>query len=99
MKQLADSNIQKDLFRLEIMFSSISTIRQTSVSVRGKQKLDTSYKRPFAILQKVRQVAYKLQLPAGSKVLSTFHVSQLQENTCSDYIADAPYSEDFSMHL
>ncbi|GKE64012.1 hypothetical protein Tco_1518173 [Tanacetum coccineum] len=53
----------------------------------GKQgKLNPRYVRPFKVLEKVRSVAYKLELPEElSRVHNTFHVSNLKK-----YYADEP---------
>nr|GFB78490.1 putative reverse transcriptase domain-containing protein [Tanacetum cinerariifolium] len=47
----------------------------------GKQgKLNPRYVEPFRVLEKVRTVAYKLELPQElSKVHNTFHVSNLKK--------------------
>ncbi|GKA31933.1 hypothetical protein Tco_0718300 [Tanacetum coccineum] len=47
----------------------------------GKRgKLNLRYVRPFKVLEKVGEVAYKLKLPEElSKVHNTFHVSNLKK--------------------
>ncbi|GKG18853.1 hypothetical protein Tco_0375952, partial [Tanacetum coccineum] len=47
----------------------------------GKRgKLNPRYVRPFKVLEKVREVAYKLELPKKlSRVHNTFHVSNLKK--------------------
>ncbi|GKE87914.1 hypothetical protein Tco_1565389 [Tanacetum coccineum] len=47
----------------------------------GKRgKLNPRYVRPFKVLEKVREVAYKLELPEElSRVYNTFHVSNLKK--------------------
>nr|GFA72549.1 putative reverse transcriptase domain-containing protein [Tanacetum cinerariifolium] len=47
----------------------------------GKQgKLNPSYVGPFKVLEKIRKVAYKLELPKElSRVHNTFHVSNLKK--------------------
>nr|GFD35787.1 putative reverse transcriptase domain-containing protein [Tanacetum cinerariifolium] len=43
-------------------------------------KLNPIYVRPFRVLEKVRTVAYKLELPQElSRVHNTFHVSNLKK--------------------
>ncbi|GKE41942.1 hypothetical protein Tco_1469226, partial [Tanacetum coccineum] len=53
----------------------------------GKRgKLNPRYVRPFKVLEKVRAVAYKLELPQElSRVHNTFHVSNLKR-----YYSDDP---------
>ncbi|WVZ06680.1 hypothetical protein V8G54_020026 [Vigna mungo] len=55
--------------------------RQTSMPTRLHPKLSTRYFGPFQIIQKVGEVAYKLQLPETVRIHPVFHVSQLKKVT------------------
>ncbi|KAH9648976.1 hypothetical protein KPL70_025802 [Citrus sinensis] len=63
----------------DMVYLRLHPYRQSSVFKRAHQKLCSRYFGPYQIIQKVGHVAYKLQLPEGAKVHSTFHVSVLKK--------------------
>ena len=60
------------------MFLRLQPYIQSSVAPRANHKLSYKYYGPFTIIDKINDVAYKLQLPPQATVHPVFHVSLLR---------------------
>lgn len=81
MKQEADKHRTERPFAVgDWVFVKLQPYRQLSLKDHSFKKLSAKFFGPFQIIARVGSVAYTLDLPSGSKVHPTFHVSQLKRN-------------------
>lgn len=68
----------------DLVYLKIQPYRQKYVVNRSCLKLETKYFGPYKVLERIGNVAYKLEFLSNAKVHQVFHVSQLKKHISSD---------------
>ncbi|XP_026445434.1 uncharacterized protein LOC113346042 [Papaver somniferum] len=80
MKQQADKGrIERSFIVRDWVYLRLQPYRHTSVQLRKNLKLAAKFFGPYKVLERVGNVAYRLELPISSRIHPVLHVSQLKK--------------------
>ena len=80
MKSQADKHrTDREFVVGDWVYLKLQPHRQVTIRKGKQNKLSPKYYGPFQILDKVGQVAYRLQLPSSAQIHNVFHISQLEK--------------------
>src|SRR5262249_32260178 len=78
MKSLVDKHRSDVVYNVgDQVYVRLQPYRQISLAIHKSHKLPKRYYGPFAVLKRIGQCAYELDLPSFSKIHRVFHVSLL----------------------
>lgn len=86
MKAQADKRMSERSFQQgDLVYMKLQPYVQSSVAARSNKKLSFKFYGPFRVLERIG-VAYKLELPAESRIHPVIHVSQLKKYIPKDSV-------------
>lgn len=96
MKNQADRKRTDAVFNVgDWVFIKLQPYRQRSLTQQPSHKLSKRFFGPFQILERIGQVAYRLELPDSAQLHNVFHISKLKLCRGDPNIQQLPFPEVF----
>lgn len=90
MKHYVDMRRSDRTFQVrDMVYLKLQPYSQTSLALRKHLKLSSKYYSPYKVLARIGSIAYKLELPADSKVHLVFHVSLLKKKVGTNVVVQS----------
>jgi hypothetical protein len=80
MKKYTDNKRSEREFVVgDMVYLRLQPFKQDAFGLHQNMKLTTRFYGPFKVLERIGQVAYKIQLPESADIHPIFHVSRLKK--------------------
>jgi hypothetical protein len=76
----ANMNQVENILELgDLEYLRLQPYRQSSLKMKGAEKLKPRFYGPYRISRRIWEVAYEIEIPEGNKIHNMFHVSCLKK--------------------